>query len=110
MVEHISIHENNLLIELGELEARVMSKALPLLGPLFAHYIYMMTRVVLLLVPLGKDGAKRFKERIERGEDVVQIMSDMGIDPKSLVDKSIESISWPTEEEIDRALGWLDEQ
>ena len=107
MGERISVQGNNLFIELGELEAKVLSKALPVFEPLFTQFIYMMTRAVLLVASLGKDECKRFAERIERGDDLAQILSEMGIDPKNLIDKSIE---WPTDEEIKRSLGWLDEQ
>jgi len=107
MVERISIDGNNLLIELGELEVRVLSKALPVFGPLFAQFIYMMTRLVLIVASSGKDEVERFTERIEQGDNPVQILNEMGIDIKSLIDKSLE---WPTGEEIERALGWFDEQ
>lgn len=105
-VERISIEGNTLYIELGELEAKVISRTQTLLAPLLRIYITMMCRLILAMVSLGKDKVMEMTKRLERGEDVGSMCEEAGIDVRSLIDESIE---WPTDKEIDEALGWLEQ-
>jgi len=105
-VERISIEGNTLYVELGGLEARVMSRAHVLIAPLLRIYITMMCRLVLVMVSLGKEKFKEMQKGMERGENMGSICEEAGIDVRNLIDKSIE---WPTDQEIDEALGWLED-
>lgn len=102
MPERISIEGTILKIELGELEARVISRSLPLFAPLVSMYIFMMCRLILGIASLGKEKAKELRQRLEQGEDAASICKAAGIDTKALLDKDIQ---WPSDEEIDEALG-----
>lgn len=106
-IKRVSIEKNTLLIEVDDLEARILSRTLSIWAPFLGHFIYTMTRLILILAPLGKNAAMGLVERLERGENIIQILTEMEIDPETLFDKSIQ---FPSEQEIDQALGWLEER
>lgn len=102
----VSIEGNKLIITLGELEARVATRALPLMKPLLSQLIYGWSRLIMHMSTLSVEERKKLEEKLERGEPISQLLSDMGISLETLMDETIE---YPSNEELDRAFGWLDE-
>lgn len=106
MPRQISIQENNLNIELGEVEGKIIAKAMPIFNPMFTGFISMFCRLILALAALDKDKAMELRERVSQGENITNISKEIGLDLHAMVQSF--DMKWPSSEEIDHILGWLE--
>ena len=106
MVVSISIEGNNLHIELEEISSKIITKTMPLFGPMLAAWTTMFCRFIVAVASLGRDKVVEMQERAAQGEDIISICEAVGINIKPL-SQPFEDIKWPSDKEMDEIMGWL---